>query len=70
MHPERMIFDLIFTCSIHLNRTFLLLQKDAAKEVYKYPLAHSAYVDVLSQVWKYIERYPVPVSVYKYEGNC
>ena len=55
---------------MHLNRTFLLLQKDAAKEVYKYPLKHSVYIDVLTQVWKYVERYPVPVYVYKYEGNC
>ena len=55
---------------MHLNRTFLLLQKDAAKEVYKYPLEHSVYMDVLTQVWKYVERYPVPVYVYKYEGNC
>ena len=70
MHPERTIFDLIFTCNMHLNRTFLLLQKDAAKEVYKYPLKHSVYMDVLTQVWKYVERYPVPVYVYKYEGNC
>ena len=70
MHPERTIFDLIFTCSMHLNRPFLLLQKDAAKEVYKYPLEHSVYMDVLTQVWKYVERYPVPVYVYKYEGNC
>ena len=70
MHPERTIFDLIFRCSMHLNRTFLLLQKDAAKEVYKYPLEHSVYMDVLTQVWKYVERYPVPVYVYEYEGNC
>ena len=70
MHPERTIFDLIFTCSMHLNRTFLMLQKDAAKEVHKYPLEHSVYMDVLTQVWKYIERYPVPVNVYKYEGHC
>ena len=55
---------------MHLNGTFLLLQKDAAKEVYKYPLEHSVYMDVLTQVWKYVERYPVPVYVYKYEGNC
>ena len=70
MHPERTIFDLIFACSMHLNRPFLLLQKDAAKEVYKYPLEQSVYMDVLTQVWKYVERYPVPVYVYKYEGNC
>ena len=70
MHPERTIFDLIFTCSMHLNRTFLWLQKDAAKETQKYPLEHSVYMDVLTQVWKYVERYPVLVYVYKYEGNC
>ena len=70
MRPERTIFDLVFTCSMHLNRTFLLLQRDAAKEVYKYPLEHSVYMDVLTQVWKYVERYPVPVYVCKYEGNC
>ena len=61
MHPERTIFDLIFACSMHLDRTFLLLQKDAAKEVYKYPLEHSVYMDVSTQAWKYVERYPVPV---------
>ena len=70
MRPERTIFDLIFTCSMHLNRTFLLLQKDASKKVYKYPLEHSVYIDVLTQVWKYVGRYPVPVYVYKYVGNC
>ena len=70
MHPERKNFDLISTCSMHLNRTFLLLQKDAGREVYKYPLEHLVYMDVLTQVWKYVERYPVPVYVYKYEGNC
>ena len=61
MHPERTIFDLIFTSSMHLNRIFSLFQKDAAEEVYKYPLEHSVYMDVLTQVWKYVERYPVPV---------
>ena len=48
----------------------MLLQKDAAKEVYKCPLEHSVYMDVLTQVWKYVERYPAPVYVYEYEGNC
>ena len=51
MHPERTTFDPIFTCSMYLiNRTFSLLQEDVAKEVYKYPLEHSVYMDVLTQV--------------------
>ena len=70
MRPGRTIFDPIFTCSMHLNRTYLLLQKDAAKEVYKYPLEHSVYMDILTQVWKYVGKYLVPGYVYKYEGNC
>ena len=70
MPPKRTIFDQIFKCSMHLNRIFLLLQKDAAKEVYKDPLEHSVYMGVLSQIYKYGGMYPVPVYVYKYEGNC
>ena len=27
-------------------------------------------MEVLTQVWKYVGRYPVAVYVYKYEGNC
>ena len=27
-------------------------------------------MDVLTQVWKYVKKYPVPVYVYNYEGNC
>ena len=69
MCPERTIFDPIFTFSMHLNRTFLFVQ-DAAKEIYKYPLERSVCMDVLTEVWKYVGRYPVPVFVYKYEGNC
>ena len=48
----------------------MLLQKDVTKEVDKYPLEHSVYKDVLTQVWKYVGRYPFPVYVYKCEGNC
>ena len=70
MRPEWTIFDAIFTFSMHLKRTFLMVQKDAAKEVYKYPLGHSVSMVVLTQVWKYVGRYPVSVYVYKYEGNC
>ena len=70
MRPEWTIFDAIFTFSMHLKITFLMVQKDAAKEVYKYPLEHSVCMEVLTQVWKYVGRYPVPVYVYKYEGNC
>ena len=70
MRPERTISDPIFTCSMHLNKRYLLLWKDAAKEVYKYPLEHSVYMDVLTQVWKYLGKYPVPGYVYKYEGKC
>ena len=33
-------------------------------------LEHSVYMDVFTQVWKHVERYPVPVYVYKYEGTC
>ena len=58
------------TFSMHLKRTLLMVQKDAAKEVYKYPLEHSVCMEVLTQVLKYVGRYPVPVYVYKYEGNC
>ena len=47
-----------------------MVQKNAAKEVYKYPLEHSVCMEVLTQVWKYVGMYPVPVYVYKYEGNC
>ena len=54
---------------MHLNRTFLFAQKDAAKQIYKYPLERSVCMNVLTQVWKYVGRYPVPVFVYKYEGN-
>ena len=70
MRREWTIFDVIFTCSIHLKITFLMVQKDAAKEVYKYPLEHSACMEVLTQVWQYVWRYPVSVYVYKYEGKC
>ena len=70
MHPEWTIFEAIFTFSMHLKRTFLRVQKDAAKEVYKYPLEHSLCMEVLTQIWKYIGRYPVSVYVHKYEGNC
>ena len=55
---------------MHLNRTFLFLQKDAAKEIYIYLLEHSVCMDVLTQIWKYVGRYPVLVFVYKSEGNC
>ena len=51
---------------MHLNIIFLLVQKDAAKEVYK----DSVYISVLTQIYKYGARYPVPVYVYEYEGNC
>ena len=68
MRPEWTIFDAIFTFSMHLQRTFLMVQKDAAKEVYKYRLEHSVCMEVLTQVWKYVGTYPVPA--YKYEGNC
>ena len=27
-------------------------------------------MEVLTQVWKYVGRYPVPVYTYKCEGNC
>ena len=27
-------------------------------------------MDVLTQVWNYVSRYPVPVYAYKYEANC
>ena len=70
MCPERTVFDPIFTFSMHLNRTFLFFQKDAAKKVYKYPLEHSVCMDVLAQIWKYVGKYPVQVYVYKDEGNC
>ena len=70
MRPEWTIFDAIFTFSMHLKRTFLMVQKDAAKEVYKYPWEHSVCMEVLTQVWKYVGTYPVPAYVYKYEGNC
>ena len=66
MPPKRTIFDQIFICSMHLNIIFLLVQKDAAKEVYK----GSVYIGVLTQIYKYGARYPVPVYVYEYEGNC
>ena len=70
MRPEWTIFDPIFTFSMHLKITFLMVQKDAANEVYKYALEHSVWMEVLTQVWKYVGRYPVPVYVYKCEGNC
>ena len=70
MHPEWTIFDPIFTFSMHLKITFLMVQKDAANEVYKFALEHSVCMDVLTQVWKYVGRHPVPVYVYKCEGNC
>ena len=70
MSPEWTINDAIFTFIMHLKRTFLMVQKDAAKEVYKYLLEHSVCMEVLTQVWKYVGRYPVPVYLYKYEGNC
>ena len=70
MRPEWTIFDPIFPFSMHLKRTFLMVQKNAAKEVYKYPLEHSVCMEVLTQVWKYVGMYPVPVYVYKYESNC
>ena len=70
IRPEWTIVDAIFTFSMHLKRTLLIVQKDAAKEVYKYPLEHSVCMEVLTQVWKYVGCYPVPVYVYKYEGNC
>ena len=41
MRPEWTIVDAIFTFSMHLKRTLLMVQKDAAKEVYKYRLEHS-----------------------------
>ena len=47
-----------------------MVQKDAANEVYRYPLGQSLCTEVLTQVWKYVGKYPVPVYVYKYEGNC
>ena len=55
---------------MHLKRTFLLVQKDATKEVYKYALEHLVCMEILTQVWKYFRRYHVPVYVYKYKGNC
>ena len=55
---------------MHLKRTFLLVQKDATKEVYKYALEHLVCMEVLTQVWKYFRRYHVPVYAYKYKGNC
>ena len=70
MRPEWTIFDSIFTCSVQLKRTFLMVQKDADKEVYKYPLERSVCMEVLTQVWKYVRRYPTLVYVYKHEGNC
>ena len=70
MHPEWTIFDPIFTFSMHLKITFLMVQKDAANEVYKFALEHSVCMEVLTQVWKYVGRYPVPVYLYKCEGNC
>ena len=59
MRPEWTIFDPIFPFSMHLKRTFLMVQKNAAKEVYKYPLEHSVCMEVLTQVWKYVGMYPV-----------
>ena len=50
MCPESMIFDPIFKFNMHLNRKFLSVQKDTAKEIYKYPLEHSICMDVLTQV--------------------
>ena len=43
MRPEWTVFDAIFTFSMQLKRTFLIVRKDAAKEVYKYLLEHSFY---------------------------
>ena len=70
MCPEWTTFDPIFTCSMQLKRTFLLGHEDAVKQVYKNSLEHSVCREVLTQVWKYLGRYPVPVYVCKYEGNC
>ena len=70
MRPEWTIFDPIFSFSMHLKITFLMVQKDAANEVYKFALEHSVCMEVLTQVWKYVGRYPVPVYLYKCEGNC
>ena len=70
MRPEWTIFDAIFTFGMHLKWKFFMVQKDAAKEVYRYPLGQSLCMEVLTQVWKYVGKYPVPVYVYKYEGNC
>ena len=70
MSPEWTINDAIFAFIMHLKRPFFMVQKDAAKEVYKYLLEHSVCMEVLTQVWKYVGRYPVLVYVYKYEGNC
>lgn len=69
MCSERTIFDPILACSMLLNIKLLLLQRDAIKGIYKNSLAYSDYVDVLTQVWKYIGRYPVAVYVYEYEGK-
>ena len=70
MRPEWAIFDAIFTFSMHLKWTFLMFQKDAAKEVSKCPLEHSVCMEVLTQVWNYVGRYSVPIYVYKHEGIC
>ena len=70
MCPERKIFDPIFTYSMHLKRTFLLHQEDTVKEVYKYLLEHSVCMEIFTQVSNYDGRYPVPVFLYKYKGNC
>ena len=45
-----------------------MVQKDAVKDVYKYPIEHSVCMKVLTQVWQFVGRHPV--YVYKYEGNC
>ena len=70
MRPYWTIFNAIFTFSMHLKRTFLMVQKDAPKEVYKYPLEQPVCMEVLIQIWKYVGMYPVPVYIYKNEGNC
>ena len=69
MRRECTIFDAIFTCSMHLKKTFLMVQKNSTKEIHKYPLEHSVCMEVLAQLWKYVGRYPVLVYVYKHEGN-
>ena len=53
-----------------LKGWFLPLQKDAAKGFYKYHLEHSNNIDVLTQAWRYAERYLVLIYVHKYDGHC